>query len=69
MANNQKDIVNRFEAVKFEIDQSIKNLENKVAEIVLDEKTNSELNSDIEKLRSILNDVDENLTLFKNKLK
>ena len=38
--NNQKDIVEKFEKVKLEIDQSIKNFEAKVAEMISSKKLN-----------------------------
>ena len=69
LENNQKDIVQRFEKVKLEIDQSIKNFEVKIAELLSDKKINDELKHDIQKLGSIINEVDENLINIKDMLK
>ncbi len=69
LENNQKDILQRFEKVKLEIDQSIKNFEVKIAELLSDKKINDELKHDIQKLGSIINEVDENLTNIKDMLK
>ena len=69
LENNQKDIVQRFEKVKLEIDQSIKNFEVKIAELLSDKKINDELKHDIQKLESIINEVDENLINIKDMLK
>ena len=67
--NNQKDIVEKFEKVKLEIDQSIKNFEAKVAEMISSKKLNDELKGDIQKLGTIINEVDENLINLKEMLK
>ena len=67
--NNQKDIVEKFEKVKLEIDQSIKNFEVKIAEMISSKKLNDELKEDIKKLGTIINEVDVNLVNLKNMLK
>ena len=67
--NNQKDIVEKFEKVKLEIDQSIKNFEEKIAEMISSKKLNDELKEDIQKLGTIINEVDDNLINLKNMLK
>ena len=69
MENNQREIVERFEKVKMEIDLSIKNIEIKIAEMISDKKLNNELKNDIHKLGSIINEVDDNLVILKNMLK
>ena len=69
LKNNQKDIVEKFEKVKLEIDQSIKNFEAKVAEMISSKKLNDELKEDIQKLGAIINEVDDNLINLKNMLK
>ena len=69
LENNQKDIVEKFEKVKLEIDQSIKNFEAKVAEMISSKKLNDELKEDIQKLGAIINEVDDNLINLKNMLK
>ena len=69
LENNQKDIVQKFEKVKLEIDQSIKNFEAKVAEMISSKKLNDELKEDIQKLGAIINEVDDNLINLKNMLK
>ena len=69
LENNKKDIVERFEKVKLEIDQSIKNFEVKIAEMISDKKINDELKQDFQKLGSIMNEVDENLINIKDMLK
>ena len=69
LENNSKNIVERFEKVKLEIDQSIKNFEVKIAELLSDKKINDELKHDIQKLGSIINEVDENLINIKDMLK
>ena len=45
---NNTNINERFEKVKLEIDQSIKNFEVKIAELLSDKKTNDELKHDIQ---------------------
>ena len=69
MENNHREIVERFEKVKMEIDLSIKNIEIKIAEMISDKKLNNELKNDIHKLGSIINEVDDNLVILKNMLK
>ncbi len=69
LENNQKDIVEKFEKVKLEIDQSIKNFEEKIAEMISSKKLNDELKEDIQKLGTIINEVDDNLINLKNMLK
>ena len=65
MENNHREIVERFEKVKMEIDLSIKNIEIKIAEMISDKKLNNELKNDIHKLGSIINEVDDNLVILK----
>ena len=67
--NNNKEILERFEKIKLQIDQSMKNFEVKIAEMVLNKKLNDELKHDIEKLGSIIEEVDNNLVNFKDMLK
>ena len=67
--NNQKNIVEKFEKVKLEIDESIKNFEAKIAEMISSKKLNDELKEDIQKLGTIINEVDDNLVNLKNMLK
>ena len=69
LENNHKEILERFEKVKIEIDQSMKNFEVKIAEMISEKKLNSELKHDIKKLGSILNEVDDNLVNLKDMLK
>ena len=69
LENNQKDIVEKFEKVKLEIDQSIKNFEVKIAEMIASNKLNDEQMHDIQKLGTIINEVDDNLVNLKNMLK
>ncbi len=69
MESNHKDIVEKFEKLKLEIDQSIKNFEVKIAEIISDKKVNDELKYDIKKLGNIINEVDDNLANLKDILK
>ena len=69
MESNQKDIVEKFEKVKLEIDQSIKNFEVKIAEMISSKKLNNELKNDIQKLGTIINKVDDNLVNLKDMLK
>tara|TARA_Y100000589_G_scaffold197385_1_gene186485 strand:- start:580 stop:789 length:210 start_codon:yes stop_codon:yes gene_type:complete len=69
LENNNKEIIERFEKVKIEIDQSIKNFEAKIAEIISDKKINSELKKDIQKLGVIISEVDSNLVDIKDMLK
>ena len=69
MENNHREIVERFEKVKIEIDLSIKNIEIKIAEMISDKKLNNEIKNDIHKLGSIINKVDDNLVILKDMLK
>ena len=69
LENNSNNIVERFEKVKLEIDQSIKNFEVKIAELISDKKVNNELKYDIQKLGNIINEVDDNLGNLKDMLK
>ena len=69
LENNQKEIVERFEKVKLEIDQSIKNFEVKIAEMISDKKLNEEQKHDIQKLGAIIKQVDDNLVNLKDMLK
>ena len=54
LENNHKEIFERFEKVKLEIDQSMKNFEVKIAEMISEKKINSELKRDLKKLGSII---------------
>ena len=69
LENNNKEILERFEKVKLEIDQSMKNFEVKIAEMISEKKINSELKHDIKKLGSIIDDVDGNLLNLRDMLK
>ena len=69
LENDHNDIVERLEKVKFEIDQSIKNFEVKIAEIISNKKLNDEQNNDIQELGNIIKKVDDNLVNLKNMLK
>ena len=69
LENYNKDIKERFEKVKLEIDQSIKNFEVKIAELISDKKVNNELKYDIQKLGNIINEVDDNLGNLRDMLK
>ena len=69
MENNQRDIVERFEKIKLEIDQSIKNFEVKIAEMISNKKLNDEQKDDIQKLGTIIKQVDDNLINLKDMLK
>ena len=66
---NNNTIVERFEKVKLEIDQSIKNFEVKIAEMISDKKLNEEQKHDIQKLGTIIREVDDNLVNLKDMLK
>ena len=66
---NNNNIVERFEKAKLEIDQSIKNFEVKIAEIISNNKLNIEQKQDIEKLGTIIKQVDDNLINLKDMLK
>ena len=69
LENNSINIVERFEKVKLEIDQSIKNFEIKIAEMISDKKLNDEQKHDIQKLGTIIKQVDDNLINLKDMLK
>ena len=69
LENNQIDIVERFEKVKLEIDQSIKNFEVKIAQMISDKKLNDELKNDVQKLGTIIKEVDDNLVNLKDMFK
>ena len=69
LENNHKEILERFEKVKLEIDQSMKNFEVKIAEMISEKKINSEFKHDIKKLGSIIDEVDDNLLNLKDMLK
>ena len=66
---NNNNIVERFEKVKLEIDQSIKNFEVKIAQMISNKKLNDEQKHDIEKLGTIIKQVDDNLINLKDMLK
>ena len=69
LENNSIHIVERFEKVKLEIDQSIKNFEVKIAEMISNKKLNDEQKHDIQKLGTIIRQVDDNLINLKDMLK
>jgi hypothetical protein len=69
LENNSNNIVERFEKVKLEIDQSIKNFEVKIAEMISNKKLNEEQKHDIQKLGTIIRQVDDNLINLKDMLK
>ena len=69
MENNSNNIVEKFEKVKLEIDQSIKNFEVKIAEMISSKKLNDEQKRDIQKLVTIIKQVDDNLINLKDMLK
>ena len=69
MENNSSNIVEKFEKVKLEIDQSIKNFEIKIAEMISNKKLNDEQKHDIQKLGNIIKQVDDNLVNLKDMLK
>ena len=69
LENNNRDITERLEKIKLEIDQSIKNFEVKIAEMISDKKLNDELKHDIQKLGTIVNEVDDNLVNLRDMLK
>ena len=69
LENNRNNIFERFEKVKLEIDQSIKNIEVKIAEMISNKKLNDEQNHDIQKLGTIIKQVDDNLINLKDMLK
>ena len=69
LEHNNINIFERFEKVKLEIDQSIKNFEVKIAEMISDKKLNEEQKHDIQKLGTIIKQVDDNLINLKDMLK
>ena len=69
LENNSNNFVERFEKVKLEIDQSIKNFEVKIAEMIASNKLNDEQMHDIQKLGNIIKEVDDNLINLKDMLK
>ena len=69
LESNSINIVERFEKVKLEIDQSIQNFEVKIAEMISDKKLNEEQKHDIQKLGTIIKQVDDNLVNLKDMLK
>ena len=69
LENNNNNIVERFEKVKLEIDQSIQNFEVKIAEMISNKKLNEEQKHDIQKLGTIIKQVDDNLVNLKDMLK
>tara|TARA_B100000575_G_C22546240_1_gene349597 strand:- start:134 stop:370 length:237 start_codon:yes stop_codon:yes gene_type:complete len=69
LENNTSNIIERLEKVKLEIDRSIKNFEVKIAEMISEKKINDEQKQDIEKLGSIIKEVDDNLVNLRNMLK
>ena len=69
LENNSNNIIERFEKVKLEIDQSIKNFEVKIAEMIASNKLNDEQMHDIQKLGNIIKEVDDNLIILKDMLK
>ena len=66
---NNNNIVERFEKVKLEIDQSIKNFEVKITDIISNKKLNDEQKHDIQKLGTIIKKVDDNLINLRDMLK
>ena len=69
LESNSINIVERFEKVRLEIDQSIQNFEVKIAEMISDKKLNEEQKHDIQKLGTIIKQVDDNLVNLKDMLK
>ena len=69
LENNSNNIVERFEKVKLEIDQSIQNFEVKIAEMISNKKLNDDQKHDIQKLGTIIKQVDDNLINLKDMLK
>ena len=66
---DKTNIIERFEKVKLEIDQSIKNFEVKIAEMISNKKLNDEQKHDIQKLGTIIKQVDDNLINLRDMLK
>ena len=69
LEHNSINIFERFEKVKLEIDQSIKNFEVKIAEMIASNKLNDEQMHDIQKLGTIIKQIDDNLINLKDMLK
>ena len=69
MEHNSINIFERFEKAKLEIDQSIKNFEVKIAEMIASNKLNNEQMHDIQRLGNIIKEVDDNLVNIKDMLK
>ena len=69
LEHNSINIFERFEKAKLEIDQSIKNFEVKIAEMIASNKLNDEQMHDIQKLGNIIKEVDDNLLNIKDMLK
>ena len=69
LEDNSNNIVERFEKVKLEIDQSLKDFEVKIAEMISSKKLNDEQKRDIQKLGTIIKQVDDNLINLKDMLK
>ena len=68
LENNHRNLIERLEKVKLEIDQSMKYFEVKIAEMISNKKLNDEIKHDIQKLGTIVNEVDDNLVNIKNML-
>ena len=69
LEHNSINIFERFEKAKLEIDQSIKNFEVKIAEMIASNKRNDEQMHDIQKLGNIIKEVDDNLVNIRDMLK
>ena len=69
LENNSNNIVEKFEKVKLEIDQSLKDFEVKIAEMISNKKLNVEQMHDIQKLGNIIKEVDDNLVNIRDMLK
>ena len=69
LENNNKEVLERFEKVKLEIDQSMKNFEVKIAEMISNKKLNDQQKHDIEKLGTIIKEVDDNLVNLRDMFK
>ena len=69
LENNTNNIIERLEKAKLEIDRSIKSFEVKIAEMISEKKLNDEQKHDIEKLGTIIKEVDDNLVNLKDMLK
>ena len=69
LEHNSINIFERFEKAKLEIDQSIKNFEVKIAQMIASNKLNDEQMHDIQKLGNIIKEVDDNLVNIRDMLK